>query len=170
MAYAVIGHTEAAVRDYELKQEKATGRRMIITSIRDAQDNLLTRASLRALSIMGEQISWPMLTETKKADNIWACNALFQELDAKFIEWRQERATFFDGENPLLFACFDEQKRAVHQSYIDKVRAEDSYTDKLTAALILRLLIVGRKTLHRHKAEQLEGDHLQEMGDVLNCM
>ena len=51
---------------------------------------------------------------------------------------------------------------------MDKVRAEDSDTDKLTAALILRLLIVGRKTLHRHKAEQLEGGHLQEMGDVLN--
>ena len=67
-----------------------------------------------------------------------------------------------------LLASMNRSGLYVHQSYMDKVRAEDSDTDKLTAALILRLLIVGRKTLHRHKAEQLEGGHLQEMGDVLN--
>ena len=69
--FGVINHTEGFVDDYEGKLETFTGRRKIVKSVLARQSNAFVQAQLRILSVLGEQISWPMLALIKWSGNIW---------------------------------------------------------------------------------------------------
>ena len=156
IGYAVIGHTLKAVEFYEDGQESRTGRRKLVQAVLDSQNDIICQAELRALSVHGAEASFPMLTALGTVENVWAANAHFDALDKRYVEWLDDPSAYFAGEMPLFMGPKQKEARyAIHEKYMMKVRESNPTNDALTAAFTKRLLIQGRKTLHRHKAEQL---------------
>jgi hypothetical protein len=93
-----------------------------------------------------------MLDTLGTVENVWAANAVFDSLDKRYVEWLDNENQYFAGDMPLFIGPKQQQSQ---DKYIQKVRESNLANDALTAALSRRLLIQGRKTLHRHKAEQL---------------